>query len=196
MKKQPKNRIAEERKAKGMTQQDLADAVGSHWITISKLERGRIKLTTEWLEKLATPLGVPPGALLRRAEIRSGFADIPRLFHDLPSKALSDPKKFPSGKGQVQLKIDRASFEPLLRTGDTLTLTPWAGLNAQQRAHAEGRLCFFDGGAKSSLGFLYAGRKANTYDLFWLGGRAVEGAKATNIFLTATISFQEIIARP
>jgi transcriptional regulator with XRE-family HTH domain len=196
MKKQPKNRIAEERTAKGMTQQELADAVGSHWITISKLERGRIKLTTEWLEKLAAPLGVSPGELLRRAEVRTGLAEIAKIFQDLPSKALSDPKTFPRGKGPVRLKIDRASYEPMLRTGDTLTLTPWAELNAQQRTQTEGRLCFFDGGAKSCLGFLYAGRKANTYDLFWLGGRLVEGVKATSLFLTATISFQQSLARP
>lgn len=196
MKKQPKNRVAEERKAKGMTQQELADAVGSHWITVSKLERGRIKLTTEWLEKLAAPLGVSPGELLRRAEVRLGLAEPAKIFQDLPSKTLSDPRKFPRGKGRVRLTIDRPSYEPLLRIGDTLVLNRWAELNAVQRTHTEGRLCFFDGGAKSCLGFLYAGRKANTYDLFWLGGRVVEGVKATNIFLTATISFQQPIARP
>ena len=62
--KASKNRIAKVRNARGMTQQELADQVGAHWITISKLERGIIKLTTEWMEKLAPPLGVHPGALL------------------------------------------------------------------------------------------------------------------------------------
>src|SRR5437667_7713739 len=60
MKKSPSNRIAEERKSAGMSQQDLATAVGSHWITISKLERGRMKLTTLWMEKLARALNVLP----------------------------------------------------------------------------------------------------------------------------------------
>ena len=63
----PRNRIAAERKARGMTQQQLADAVGAHWITISKLERGHIKLTTDWLEKLAKPLGVRTMDLLPEA---------------------------------------------------------------------------------------------------------------------------------
>src|SRR5262245_56569499 len=62
--KPSKNRIAEIRNTRGMTQQELADHVGAHWITISKLERGIIKLTTEWMEKLANPLGVRPWELL------------------------------------------------------------------------------------------------------------------------------------
>ena len=63
MKNQPKNRIAEERKARGMTQQQLADAVGAHWITISKLERGRIQ-TDHRLARKA-------GGAARRARERS-----------------------------------------------------------------------------------------------------------------------------
>ena len=47
-----------------MTQQQLAEAVGVHWITISKLERGKIKLTTDWLDRIATELGVRARDLL------------------------------------------------------------------------------------------------------------------------------------
>jgi transcriptional regulator with XRE-family HTH domain len=53
------NRIAELRKAAGLSQAQLADAVGAHWVTISKLERGQQKLTFEWMEKLAPVLNVP-----------------------------------------------------------------------------------------------------------------------------------------
>ena len=82
MKNSPKNRIAEERLARGMTQQQLADAVGAHWITISKLERGRIKLTTDWLEKLAKPLGVRAGDLLPDTSHSSeyGFGELVDRF--------------------------------------------------------------------------------------------------------------------
>lgn len=52
------NRIAEHRKAKGVTQQQLADAVGSHWITISKLERGVMRFTEEWRQAIAKALEV------------------------------------------------------------------------------------------------------------------------------------------
>lgn len=54
----PTNRIAELRKARNMTQQQLADAVGSHWITISKLERGVMRLSDEWRGLIAKALGV------------------------------------------------------------------------------------------------------------------------------------------
>lgn len=51
------NKIAEVRKSKGVTQQQLADKLGVHWVTISKLERGVMQLTFEWAEKLAQALG-------------------------------------------------------------------------------------------------------------------------------------------
>ncbi|MCF1744755.1 helix-turn-helix domain-containing protein [Paradevosia shaoguanensis] len=54
------NNIAAIRKAKGLTQQQLAEATGSHWITISKLERGIIKLTESWMERIGEALDVNP----------------------------------------------------------------------------------------------------------------------------------------
>lgn len=52
------NRISEWRRHKGFSQQQLADAVGGHWVTISKLERGVMGLSDEWREKIAAALGV------------------------------------------------------------------------------------------------------------------------------------------
>jgi len=192
MKIQRKNRIAEKRNARGMTQLELADAVGAHWITISKLERGRIKLTTDWLEKLAKPLGVVPSDLLA-GEV-GFFSSIASRLAARPIKRLSDPKKFPVDEGPVQLTIDSPAYEPLLRVGDTLELIPWRALTAGQRQRIQGRLCFCDAGTKSGLGFLYSGKKSKTHDLFWLGGRVVEGASAISIFLAEKIVFE--LARP
>ncbi|MFC5421051.1 helix-turn-helix domain-containing protein [Bosea eneae] len=62
------NRIAAARKSAGLTQAQLAERVGSHWITISKLERGKIKLTVEWAEKLADALKVPASDLFLHKE--------------------------------------------------------------------------------------------------------------------------------
>ena len=72
--KAPKIALLRVRNARGMTQQKLADQVGAHWITISKLERGIIKLTTEWMEKLAAPLGVHPWELLT-SPLRTDLAE-------------------------------------------------------------------------------------------------------------------------
>jgi transcriptional regulator with XRE-family HTH domain len=52
------NRLKELREQKGFTQQGLADALGSHAITISRLERGNMQLTASWMERIAAALGV------------------------------------------------------------------------------------------------------------------------------------------
>lgn len=58
LKTAPTNRVAEIRKRMGLTQSQLAEKVGVHWITISKLERGQIQLTEEWRVRLGEALSV------------------------------------------------------------------------------------------------------------------------------------------
>jgi len=50
------NRIKEIRKDRGLSQEQLADAVHTTKATISKLEKGDIQLTMEWMRKLARAL--------------------------------------------------------------------------------------------------------------------------------------------
>jgi DNA-binding XRE family transcriptional regulator len=64
------NRIAEVRKARKLTQQQLADLVGVHWITISKIERGVMQLTLDWAEKLSAALNADVGDLFVRNATR------------------------------------------------------------------------------------------------------------------------------
>ena len=60
-----KNRIAELRsKANNMTQQQLADMVGSVSLTISRLERGERQLSQKWMERLAPFLNCKPEDLI------------------------------------------------------------------------------------------------------------------------------------
>lgn len=63
------NRIAELRQAKGWTQAQLAEAVDVHWITISRLERGKIQLNEKWLDRLGKAFGIEPHEILK-IEIR------------------------------------------------------------------------------------------------------------------------------
>lgn len=58
------NRIGELRRARGMTQEDLADKVGSHRVTIAKLEAGKIDLTLDWMVRLAAIFDVAPQDLI------------------------------------------------------------------------------------------------------------------------------------
>jgi transcriptional regulator with XRE-family HTH domain len=194
----PKNRIAEERKAKGMTQQQLADAVGAHWITISKLERGRIKLTTDWLEKLAEPLGVRGIDLLSgpsnpSSDTRSSFIGLADL--EGPFSRLSGLKLTRKQRAR-QLKIEGSSYEPFLHAGDTVSLAPLRTIAQNKRRLLDGRLCFSDVGTKTmQAGFLYSAKKSNSYDLFWLDRRVLAGISAARIYLVTGIAFRVSVSR-
>lgn len=51
------NRIAEQRELKDWTQEQLADKVGTHKQQIWKLEHGKIRLSQDWMERIASALG-------------------------------------------------------------------------------------------------------------------------------------------
>jgi DNA-binding XRE family transcriptional regulator len=182
--KPSKNRIAEARNARGMTQQELADQVGAHWITISKLERGIIKLTTEWMEKLARPLSVHPWELLAdslridpaETGLRPGLAeDSGRLFGEF---------------GGRRITVQDDAHEPILHLGDEVYLRPLREVAAKDLQSLEGRLCLFEGGKVTRFGFLYAGKRLGTFDVFWLGQRVIQSAKTSEISLVSSIRFK------
>lgn len=58
------NNIYPLRKRRGMTQSDLAKAIGTKLTMMGKLERGERKLTADWLQKLAAVLEVQPYELI------------------------------------------------------------------------------------------------------------------------------------
>jgi DNA-binding XRE family transcriptional regulator len=185
--KPSKNRIAEVRNARGMTQQELADQVGAHWITISKLERGIIKLTTEWMEKLARPLNVHPWELLAdslridpaETELRPGLGfaeESGRLFGEF---------------GGRRITVQDDAYEPILHLGDQVYLKPLREVAAKDLQSLEGRLCLFEGAKVTRFGFLYAGKRLGTFDVFWLGQRTIQSAKTSEISLVSSIRFKE-----
>ena len=181
-----KNRIAQARKARGLTQQELADQVGAHWITISKLERGIIKLTTEWMEKLARPLGVHPGGLLA----------VPFLFSADETKLPPEPG-VAEGTGRLirelggrRITVQDDAYEPFLHRGDQVDLEALSEVAAKDRQSLEGGLCVFENGKVTRFGFLYLGKRAGSFDLFWLGQRVIQGAKTSEIFLVSSIRFK------
>jgi DNA-binding XRE family transcriptional regulator len=162
-----RNRIAEVRHTRQMTQQELADAVGAHWITISKLERGRMKLTTDWLDKLAEPLGVPPRDLLPDAQTAFGLAEPERRYSARKLRAL----KMPS----IRRTIEGGTLEPFLHAGDEVELEPLTNLVGKQRKRAEGRLAFVGPTTDGPCGFVHHGERPGRYDLFWFGDLVQNG---------------------
>jgi transcriptional regulator with XRE-family HTH domain len=61
------NRIAELRQGLGWTQDDLAEKLETHRVTINRLENGATRLNTDWLDKLAAVFRVAPQDILARA---------------------------------------------------------------------------------------------------------------------------------
>ncbi len=59
--------VSEKRKARGWSQQQLADATDLKRTTISNIEYGRQSISMEQFCSIAQVLGVEPDALLRRA---------------------------------------------------------------------------------------------------------------------------------
>lgn len=64
MEDQAPNHLRAWRKFNRMTQQELADAVGTAKSVISDLERGVVQLSDKWLRRLAPVLKTQPGHLL------------------------------------------------------------------------------------------------------------------------------------
>ncbi len=64
----PPNRIGELRAQRRISQQDLAEQIGTSNQQISRLETGKGNLTQEWMRKIADALGVSPADLLPEEE--------------------------------------------------------------------------------------------------------------------------------
>ncbi len=59
-----KNFIAQLRKEKNLTQEDLAERAGTTVVQISRLETGARRLNSTWLEKISAALDVQPFELI------------------------------------------------------------------------------------------------------------------------------------
>ncbi|MDX5366069.1 MAG: helix-turn-helix domain-containing protein [Alphaproteobacteria bacterium] len=75
-----RTRIRHFRKARGLTQTELAEALGTTAATVSRLETADMTVSTDWLERLGEALGVDVreliggagGSLVCQAELRRG----------------------------------------------------------------------------------------------------------------------------
>ncbi len=130
------NRIRELRDRRQMTQEELAAAIGTSKMQVSRLERGERRLTQSWMERIAAalqihpaellpavqafPLGTPRGALPGR-EASGGLASEVRPADDhLPIAAGALPRDVPvlgtsrggkaEGPGDFELNGDVVDF--------------------------------------------------------------------------------------
>jgi DNA-binding Xre family transcriptional regulator len=63
-----RHRIKELMRANRVSRDELADRLGSHPVTVSKLISGPMNLTLDWIERLAAALGVLPHEILASSE--------------------------------------------------------------------------------------------------------------------------------
>lgn len=103
------------RKANKLTQQELAERVGTSQPQIRRLENGERKLTREWAEKLAPHLGITPAQLLFGLDLsqsdtaKSGILKPPPAFfsedRNMPVYAAAE-----GGGGHIIVTTDTVEY--------------------------------------------------------------------------------------
>jgi transcriptional regulator with XRE-family HTH domain len=188
------NRIAEIRKAKQLSQQDLAEAVGAHWITISKLERGKMQLTGDWLNRLAGALDVTPGDILparrRAADIaimaRFGRAGTVEPLTDVaPARSLAQASS--CGQDGFWVEAMGEALWPPFRQGD---LIKFVAVNASDLDSHLGRLTYAqtkDG--RTLVGVLEKGSRPGAYGIRPRNARSLRELDLKSVAVAAEARF-------
>lgn len=113
-------RVRDLRLKKGMTQDDLAERAGTTKATISKIERSTMKMSVDWMERLAKALGVSAVELIvDDAQRAPSVRQIPVVGHIAAGnwrEAIEDPIGW-----TVAPDAGRNAFA-LVPTGDSMNL--------------------------------------------------------------------------
>jgi len=127
------NNIAKLRRKAKLTQQALADLVGAHWTTISRLENDKLDFDWEWQEKLAAVFGVdatvltggpprPEARIFIRGGIGQGGLEI-ESYENTEHNYVDLPGLF---RNSWEMILDN-SFYPRWEEGDLIHLSPFQG---------------------------------------------------------------------
>ncbi|MCJ2132213.1 helix-turn-helix transcriptional regulator [Methylobacterium sp. E-045] len=185
MSKTAPNRIAEFRKAEGLTQQELAEAVGAHWITISRLERGKLPLSFDWAERIGNALKIGKFAVYNtEPEQKRIFVDGSITSRGEVEYYLDEAGNeifngylvnidFYRRAGVQWFEIESDGFFPFFQTNDLVQVT-WQ--KPEDIDIFINRLCIASikmdskDYTRNILGFVVPGRKNGTYDVNILSG--------------------------
>lgn len=94
------NRIAELRAAKGVTQTQLAKAIGATLSMVGKLERGERSLKEDWIRRIARALDCLPGDLFERAGHPNSMSVTGFIQH---VEVISRGVGFAAGVGEMEI---------------------------------------------------------------------------------------------
>lgn len=133
------NRIKELRQARNISAEKLALRLGSGRSTIVKLERGEMRLTQHWMNRIANDLGIAPVDLLDDGDgltvpvvlcVASAFSDgCPGTF-DLPTpqRRIQSPPKLENAAECFAAELADDSADRLYPEGSTLIVRTTAAL--------------------------------------------------------------------
>lgn len=192
MAKRNANRIHELRISRRWSQPELAEKVGAHWVTISKLERGHMKLTQEWMERLAQALGVEPAELISDAPlVRTVYVN----GHLNDKGIVASDLEVEDSIGlayQLQLGVDEPdktewyfvnsdAYYPVLSNGDLIRFTYTYPFVADS---CIGKLCLVtikDRSHAKMVGVLNNSGTPGLYDLHVVGGAPLRRVAIENL---------------
>lgn len=132
------NNIAQIRKAAGMSQTALAEAIGTTLNNLGKLERGDRRLNQDWINKIAVALGVEPGAVIgQQADVLAEGAEpavaIP-ILGEVPAGPWREEVRSPRGwehvarsevtRNSYALKVSGDSMDRIVKDRATIIVDP------------------------------------------------------------------------
>lgn len=198
------NRIAELRKQRGLTQQQLADLVDVHWITISKLERGITRLSEEWRERLAKAFDVDVYDISPREKVLPWVHVEGRLFEDgsVDDITADEQQQFQISSAYFinpdyrWLEVGDNAFWPWLQPGDLVCM---AALQIDELESHVGRLCagWFDieGVEAMAVGILEIGSTRGTFTIQRIGQPPIRDVKLTSASVFAMTLYDVLSGR-
>ena len=110
------NRIREIREAAGLTQEELAEMVGTTATHIWRLEQGRTKLTADWMTRLAEALGCSPADLIANVVTAEVKPDVEAVEATAITDAIAHRDL------HVYRVIERSVINAGVKPGDTITI--------------------------------------------------------------------------
>ncbi|WP_398479253.1 helix-turn-helix domain-containing protein [Tardiphaga sp.] len=182
------NNIAKIRKRRRMSQQQLADLIGAHVVTISNLERGHTHLSREWAEKIAAALQVEsqdlkpvfenPTMIYVRGHLS---ATDPRWWPDeepaLPVSAHSPIFPYLADSPRWLLVVDDSLY-PVFRKGDLVRSNAIFRSSEKDLEQCYDKLCAVtDESDQSWVGFLNRGSGPGLVSLNRISGPPVVDLK-------------------
>ncbi|WP_441228061.1 helix-turn-helix domain-containing protein [Tardiphaga sp. 20_F10_N6_6] len=190
------NQIARIRKERGLSQQQLAEKLGVHWITVSKLERGKQRLTTEWMDKIAAALEVGRWVLLGDTEPVA----VVNLYGRLTKRGIVDPIPADAMKTRhfykwtfddpeaVWYEVGEDGFFPMFHKGDLLKFS----LERKPPQEYLGRLCTVQDKERNQFfGVLANGSAPGLFDIQVIGDRPIRDIQVAAIAQLTMALFDE-----